>query len=284
MPRTLPGTIPTPALATCLLLAIGTIIPGSAALAGPSISALTAQLNPSTPARVRLQTVLLLGRVGGRDALQAVADAFGRDSYPPVKATSATILGKSRDVRWVRVLHPALKSSEPVVVKACMIAINSLVKGFRKMKNRLKRYRYRVDLRGMLETTEQKDSRLTAHFQEQMLFKLYELDGFEVGTDMDLREDTSDSVREDDWVDVVFVGKLTKADLKRKGSSAKSDVKGDLRILLKPGWYPLSPWKSASATRAFAGIDEYTEDLDLLSEAIAGLVGKLHRKLWPFIR
>lgn len=249
-----------------------------------SIATLVSQLDPSNPDRVRLQATLLLGRVGGSDALRAVATAFQRDEYPPVKATSAAILGRTGDVRWVPMLHKGLSFSEAVVVKACRLSVRALVKRFKSMKDRLKRYVYHVDLKGMREATGRNDNLLTTLFQEQMLIKLYDIGGFEFGKEMDLRDEVRNGVFQDERVGILYAGSLQTASLVRTGTGGRATVGGDLRILLEGSWEPVSPKVSARVTRTFTGVDEYTEDGDLLSEAIGTLVDKLHRKLWPYVR
>ena len=122
-------------------------------------------------------------------AIDEGAGGLPEGRLSPVKATSAAILGRTGDVRWVPMLHRGLSFGEAVVVKACRLAIKALVKRFRAMKDRLKQYVYHVDLKGMREKTGLNDNLLTTHFQEQMLLKLHDVGGFEFGKEMDLRDD-----------------------------------------------------------------------------------------------
>ena len=117
----------------CLLLML--LLPrlGAGAPAEPvdeNTASLIAQLSPDTDDKVRLEAVLLLGKVGSLPALRAVAEAFRVEAEPLVAASAAQVLGKSGDARWIQVLGTRQKDPQPVVSAAARLWARKLAEGF----------------------------------------------------------------------------------------------------------------------------------------------------------
>jgi len=220
------------------------------------VSALVAQLAPDQPDKVRLQAVLLLGRMADPEAKRALTEVFLKDPHPLVRAGAATALGRSQDARFIRLLARGLKASDGRLIKACRAAITSLSENLIKTSKRLSRYRYHVDVRGMKAAKQLDDEELTNYYQHHMTMRLIEHDEIEVGEEMEMDPDAAAPTS--DWdvaIPLRFEGTLRQADLAVDPGKAlaESIARGDVKVVVQPLGIVIAPTVVESATKWIGG-------------------------------
>ncbi len=104
-----------PKLPLLLLLAASpALAQGTPSLSPADFEKLTSALNgePQRPLKVRLQAAIILGRVGGPEAVDALIQALEEDPEYPVRGASALALGTIGEIRAVEPLVATLDDTE----------------------------------------------------------------------------------------------------------------------------------------------------------------------------
>jgi hypothetical protein len=249
---------------------------------GFGVADLVAQLDPSQPDRIRLQAVMLLGKVGGEQALEAVSGVLTKDGYPPVRSSAALVLGQTGDVRWVRALARGREDQEPVVQKAAVLAIKKLVQGFRKEKDRLARYTYHVDVMGLRERTGLDNNDLTLWFQQGVAERLAGVDGVTLGKVLDFdEEDPQAPAERTPDVELKVVGAVREWAFQRNQAEVRARIKGDMQIFLEPIHEALTQRKEARREQVLEG--DVAEE-DAVKATALPLALEIFDSLWPQVR
>jgi hypothetical protein len=283
----------------CLLLML--LLPrlGAGAPAEPvdeNTASLIAQLSPDTDDKVRLEAVLLLGKVGSLPALRAVAEAFRVEAEPLVAASAAQVLGKSGDARWIQVLGTRQKDPQHVVSAAARLWARKLAEGFARGKGVPEGTKRWVDLAGLdARTGDEMDFELANRYRDALAERLMKVKGVQIGVEIEFDEaDVMGDAKElrarfkdvplDERVPLAAEGAITRFSFKRGDDHADATVAGKLRLVVLPGRIPLGGEASASASWSGPIDDPDAEDADLIVPAIEALVDKLYARMGPAIK
>lgn len=293
-------------LLVAVLFARGTVaLPVEEPPVEGSVPDLVAKLDPARPDPVRLQAVLLLGQLGGDAALHAVARALEQDGYPPVRSSAALALGQSGDVRWVRALAGGLGDDTPLVRKAARVAVKSLVQAFRDQKERLARYTYRVEVRGLRDRTGADNNDLTVWFQEGVAESLAREPRVTLGETLDFELDPagdsepstglltgpltgpargpskgpSTGVAAD--VELHVDGGVLEYELRRDASGTRALIRGDMQVFLEPVHEPVSERREGIREELLP--DDASEEEAIEATALP-LSRELFHEIWAELR
>jgi|GEM_PF-1836406 len=253
---------------------------------------LVAKLSPERPDPVRLQAVLLLGQLGGDEALQAVARALVEDRYPPVRSSAALTLGQSGDLRWAKLLAGRLDDEAPLVQKAARVALKSLALAFRNEAEHRARYTYRVDVRGLKDRTGADNNDLTVWFQEGVAERLALEPDVLLGDVLDFDDEAGPpSARAAPpppppetaapTVELRVEGGVLEYQVQRDANGAKVVLRGDMQVFLEPAHEPVSDRKEGHREDL---LPADVSDEDAIEATVLPLSRDLFEELWTRLR
>ena len=254
------------------------------------------QLSPETDDKVRVEAVLLLGKIGGLPALRAVAGAYRSDPYPLVVVSAAQALGKSGDARWIQVLASRTRDRQPVIAAAARLWTRRLGEAFARVKavpDGIRRWVDLVDLES--RTRSDLDFELANRYRDALAERLMRVDGVDVGVELEFTEDEvgGDGAAAkvdpadrplDERVPLLAQGAITSLKFERGDDRASATISGKLRFVVLP--FKSVACHEATATATWNGPieDPDAEDADVLVPAIEALVEKLYARMGPAVK
>lgn len=263
-----------------------------------TVQRLVGQLAPEHDDKLRVEAVLLLGKLGGAEALLAVAEAFRSDPYPLVATSAAQVLGKSGDGRYLRLLAAKLHDERPMVAQAARLWVRKLSEAFARQKQHPAGLRRWVDISGMDSVTgTDLDLELANRFRDALAERLLLVPGMEFGVEIEFEEadvtgDDAGAGGEAQVVDVpldlsvplLAEGAITRASYKRRDDHFEATVSGHLRVVVLPQKTVASAKVSGTASASGPIEDPDAEDADLIIPAIEALVDKLYAQMGAAVK
>ncbi len=263
-----------------------------------TVQRLVGQLAPEHDDKLRVEAVLLLGKLGGPEALLAVAEAFRADPYPLVATSAAQVLGKTGDGRYIRLLASRLHDERPVVAQAARLWVRKLCEAFARQKHHPADLRRWVDISGMDSVTgTDLDLELANRYRDAFVERLLRVPGMEFGVEIEFEEadvasDDAGSGGDARVVDVpldlrvplLAEGAITRVSYKRSDDRFEATVSGHLRVVVLPQKTVTSPKVSGTASASGPIEDPDAEDADLIIPAIEALVDKLYTQMGSAVK
>lgn len=262
-----------------------------------TVQRLVGQLAQENDDKLRVEAVLLLGKVGGDDALKAVARAYATDPYPLVATSAAQVLGKTNDGRWIRLLATHLHDDRGMVAQAARLWVRKLSEAFAREKQHREGLRRWVDISGLDSVTRTDlDLELANRYRDAFAERIMKVRGMELGVEIEFEEaDVMGSadgggearvteVEVDERVPMLAEGAITKVRYKRGDDHFEATVSGHLRVVVLPMKNVACAKVSGTASAAGPIEDPDAEDADLIIPAIEALVEKLYAQMGPAVK
>lgn len=279
-----------------LLVLLGAAVSATELERDEAVQRLIGQLAPDVDDKLRVEAVLLLGKVGGEAALKAVAQAYASDRYPLVATSAAQVLGKTGDGRWIHLLATHLHDDRAVVAQAARLWVRKLSEAFAREKQHREGLRRWVDISGMGSTTRTDlDLELANRFRDAFAERIMKVRGMELGVEIEFEEadvmggggggeSPAGPVEIDQRVPLLAEGAITRVSYTRTDERFDATVSGHLRVVVLPLKNVACSKVSGTASAGGPIEDPDAEDADLIVPAIEALIAKLYAQMGSAVK